>query len=384
MVVRDYLKTSLIVMYKTIYNTLYTIMTHVKKHNDKKAVFILSRSKDIEGNSYYIYEELLNQLDGVKIHLVYTENKMNLNLFKELFTICNARYLILDDYYLPIYLVKPNKRLKVIQLWHAAGAFKKFGYSTIGTQFGPADNYLKLIPIHSNYTHVYVSSKNIIPFYAEAFNMSMHNIYPLGIPRIDLFKNEQQIAQIKNKLFTEYPLLKDDKSINILIAPTYRAGGIQKESSFNISSIISNFITDINKDVKIIFKAHPYMSKIELVNLEKNPNVVIANKYEINEWMLVSDAFITDYSSSIFDFALLERPIAHYVPDIDDYTKNRGLYQSIEEISDGAILRDEENLVHWINTRKSNEHYNTSRMVHVNFDHTENVAKKIVSHFIYS
>lgn len=384
MVVRDYLKTSLIGMYKIIYKTLYTIMTNVKRTKNKKAVFILSRSKQIEGNLHFIYEELLNQLDGVEIHLVYTENKMNLNLFKELFTICNARYLIVDDYYLPIYLIKPNKRLKVIQLWHAAGAFKKFGYSTIGTPFGPTENYLKLIPVHSNYTHVYVSSKNIIPFYAEAFNMSMNNIYPLGIPRIDLFSNEKLIKKIRNKLYTEYPILKDDCPINILIAPTYRADGVQKESDLNISSIINELIADIKKDVQIIFKAHPYMPIKELVSLEKHPNVVIAKKHAINEWMLVADAFITYYSSSVFDFALLEKPLAHFVPDIDDYTTNRGFYQNIEEISDGAILLDEEQLIHWINSREKNEHYNTSRMVRFNFDHTENVAKQIVSHFIFS
>lgn len=359
-------------------------MTRIKKHNNKKAVFILSRGKELEGNLQYIYQELIKQLDGVKIHFVYTENRMDLKLFSEVAMISNAQYLILDDYYLPVYLIKPNKRLKIVQLWHAAGAFKKVGYSTIGTRFGPKNTYLKLIPIHSNYTHVYVSSKNVVPFYAEAFNMSESNIYPLGIPRIDLFKNKNQITQVISKLSMEYPMIKDRKYINILVAPTYRAEGTQKESDIDIVGILCNVMKNIRDDIRIFFKAHPYMPKKEIVKLESKANVTVISKYSINEWMLIADAFITDYSSSIFDFSLLERPFAHFVPDIDEYRMNRGFYQDIETISDGTIITEQESLVNWINARSKDEHLDTSRMVHFNFDNTKDVSKKIVTHFIYS
>lgn len=384
MTARNYVKKIFITFYKALFKTYYSLMTRIKKHNNKKAVFVLSRGRELEGNLQCIYQELTKQLDGVKIHFVYTENRMDLKLFSDVAVISDAQYLILDDYYLPVYLIKPNKRLKIIQLWHAAGAFKKFGYSTIGTRFGPKDTYLELIPIHSNYTHVYVSSKNVVPFYAEAFNMSESNIYPLGIPRIDLFNNKNQITQVVSKLSMEYPVIEDRKYINILVAPTYRAGGIQRESDFNIVDIISNMMKYISDDVRIFFKAHPYMPKKEMAVLEDQPNVIIISKYSINEWMLIADAFITDYSSSIFDFSLLERPFAHFVPDIDDYKMNRGFYQDIEKISDGTVITDQESLVNWINSREQDEHFDTSRMVHHNFDNTKDVSKKIVTHFIYS
>src|SRR5699024_5949284 len=116
--------------------------------------------------------------------------KMNLSMLKDIKLISNAKYLILDDYYLPIYMIKPTRHLKVIQLWHAAGAFKKFGYSTVGTKFGPNHSYLKVVPVHSHYTHVYVSTENVIQDYAEAFNMSPSHIFPYGIPRADLFSQQ--------------------------------------------------------------------------------------------------------------------------------------------------------------------------------------------------
>jgi CDP-ribitol ribitolphosphotransferase len=42
--------------------------------------------------------------------------------------------------------------------------------------------------------------------------------------------------------------------------------------------------------------------------------------------MLVSDVLVTDYSSAIFEFSLLERPMAFFAPDLAAYERERGLY----------------------------------------------------------
>lgn len=361
------------------YKTLVTL----KPIDDHKCVIVSSRNNRLEGNLHFIYRELLSEFEGVKIHFVYTKNKMNLNLFKEIFLFSDAKYLILDDYFLSIYLIKPKKNMKIIQLWHAAGALKKFGHSTIGTRFGPNRNYLKVIPIHSNYTHVYVSSQNIVPYYAEAFNMSEDNIYPLGIPRTDLFFKENEKNEIISSLYNDYPELKKCSKVKILIAPTYRAKGPYKESEIDFIKILKDISRKINNNVKILFKPHPYVETHQLDELRNLTNIfLVDNKYFINEWMLISDAFITDYSSSVFEFSLLHKPICHFVPDIKEYTKNRGFYQQLEEVSDGKIIENKEELIQWINERVKGECFDTSRMVDYNFDKLENVSKIIVNHFV--
>src|SRR5699024_1141890 len=128
-----------------------------------------------------------------------------------------------------------RNNLKIIQLWHAAGAFKKFGYSTVGTKFGPHPLYLKLVPIHSNYTHVYVSSKNVVHDYAEAFNMHPSRIFSYGVPRIDLLNRKQDMERIKSLIMDDNPLLKNEKKIRVLIAPTYRADGSSTESGLDFT-----------------------------------------------------------------------------------------------------------------------------------------------------
>lgn len=370
-----------IMIYKVLLRATYRVISIAKKHDTNKVVISISRSKELEGNLEYIYSEITKQLPKVKIHLVYGENKMNLKLFREIILLSDAHYLILEDYYLPVYLIKPKKNLKVIQLWHAAGAFKKFGYSTIGTKFGPNIDYLKYVPIHSNYTHVYVSSEKVVDFYAEAFNMSSAAIYPFGVPRIDLFKESNKIHEVKNKIRTDYPDLKRNL-INIIIAPTYRAKGSQNESSFNMTDSIIKISKEVNNNVCIIFKAHPYIDIEEIALLQQSKNIVIADSYSINEWMLIADAFITDYSSSIFEFALLKKPLAHFIPDADEYENNRGFYQPIKTISIGEILLNTKQVVEWINARESNEFFDTTKMIDCNFDYTDDISKRIVSHFI--
>lgn len=376
------LKRIYISFYKFLLNLVYQLFSFVLRNDKNKVVISIYRDSKLSGNLQYIHDEILKQLPGAKVHLIYSKNKMNLHLFKEIIMISNTSYLVLDDYYLPIYLVKPKKRLKVIQLWHAAGAFKKFGYSTIGTKFGPTERYLKQVPIHSNYTHVYVSSDRVVKFYAEAFNMSIKNIYPLGIARIDMFNDQQRCALIKNQLQAKYSKLQTDNTVNILIAPTYRAKGSHVESTMEIVDALIEISNKIKSNKLIIFKPHPYMSEEEMIKLKQSENILIANQHSINEWMLVSDVFITDYSSSIFEFALLKKPIAHFVPDYDQYKRNRGFYEDLHVISDGIILRNTLELLQWIEARKKNENFNTSRMINYNFSHTTNVSQKIVKHFL--
>ncbi|MGX8694635.1 MAG: CDP-glycerol glycerophosphotransferase family protein, partial [Methanobrevibacter sp.] len=59
----------------------------------------------------------------------------------------------------------------------------------------------------------------------------------------------------------------------------------------------------------------------------------------IEEMFLVSDILITDYSSVMFDYAILDRPIFLYTYDMEEYRdKLRGIYFDIEELSPGPIL----------------------------------------------
>lgn len=367
--------------FKNLYQASYFVLSSITPLDENKVVLVVSRSQAIEGNLKYIRDELTIQKPTAKIHLITSVNKMNLKLFKELFTLAGARYLIIDDYFLPLYLIKPAKSMKVIQLWHAAGAFKMFGHSTVDKKFGPDKDYLKIIPIHANYTHVYVSSSNIVKHYAEAFNMPEENIFPLGVPRTDLFANTNEIVNAVKKITAGYPSLSTDKTI-ILFAPTYRAGKKQKESDVDFIGTLTRLSKDLDADKLIVYKPHPYLLPESADRLKNLDNIIVAKDFTINEWMLTADAFITDYSSAIIEYAILKKPLAHYVPDLDEYKTGRGLYYPIEEISDGEIIQDYSRLSSWINNRQKNESWDTQKMISFNFSGTSRVAERITKHFL--
>lgn len=368
-------------IYKVIFQFCYTAMTIFRPIQQNKVVIPLYRHKILEGNIKAVYEELKKTQPQLEFKFIIPNNKMNLRQFKEIAYISNAKYILLDDYYLPVYLIQPRKGTKIVQLWHAAGAFKKFGYSTVDTKFGPSSSYLKMIPIHSHYTHVFVSSKNVVPYYAEAFNMSKDHIFPIGVPRIDFFADEKLVKEIKQKVLKSMTK-EQQQMVKILVAPTYRAENSYRESDLDMVEEILAISKEIEKDKLIIFVGHPYIDQSKFERLQKQSNIIVSSHFSTNDWMLLADAFVTDYSSAIFEFALLHKPLAHYVPDLEEYKKSRGLYSEIEAISDGIILQKRTQLIEWINDRKAREHFDTSRMVHYNFSKTEKITKAIVEQIV--
>jgi CDP-ribitol ribitolphosphotransferase len=69
---------------------------------------------------------------------------------------------------------------------------------------------------------------------------------------------------------------------------------------------------------------------------------------DINRLMLVSDVMITDYSSAIFEFALLGRPIGFFAPDLDAYQRERGFYFDYRATVPGPVFTETEELATWL------------------------------------
>ncbi len=70
------------------------------------------------------------------------------------------------------------------------------------------------------------------------------------------------------------------------------------------------------------------------------------NKTSTYDLMFVSDVLITDYSSVIFEYALLNKPIIFYCPDHTEY--DRDFYLNFPDDLAGEFVTDPENLAHAI------------------------------------
>lgn len=191
------------------------------------------------------------------------------------------------------------------------------------------------------FDYIIIQGKKEEPILKRAWRLNGENLYNVGLPRNDelVFSDEDKITTIRKTL--GIPL---NKKV-ILYAPTFRE--YSKDSGLStyldIPFNFSKWEKQFGDRYVFLMTAHYEIAK--LVNLPKNSNFVInAFKYPyINDLMLVSDILISDYSSIIFDYSILGRPIIAYAYDYDRYIKERGIYSGYESLfSDGVIKKEEE------------------------------------------
>ena len=336
---------------KYLVQTVYAVSHLCPVQN--RVVFATNRTTQLLDNFKFIDEELSRQ--GLNYKRVYLLKKMGtgfvgrldylLHLLESTYYLATSKFFVIDDFYFPVYVIQPRKGTEVVQAWHACGAFKKFGYSILDKEYGADNNYVKYIPIHQNYAHVLVSSKEVIPYYAEAFNMDSARIRPLGIPRTDLFFKEELKQVAIEKVYKAFPALKGKKLV--LYAPTFR-GATQADMHMNIPFELDQVLASLGEDVVLGLKMHPFVK--DLPDLEGYKNAMDLSCYpEVNDLLLVAECLITDYSSLVFEYALLERPIIFYAHDRETYMKERDFYYDYLSFIPGPLVETTTELIEALN-----------------------------------
>ena len=186
-----------------------------------------------------------------------------------------------------------------------------------------------------------VSGEYEIEIYKKSFNIISSSILKSGLPRNDTLYNtsEQEIIALKKKLG-----LANDKKI-ILYAPTWRDSN-DGGTSYVIAPPIhmDKWQELLQDDYIVLFRTHPYTNK--LLGISFNNFVFDYTNYpDINDLLKISDILISDYSATIFDFAVLERPILCFAYDYADYSLHRGFAMNLKEEMPGGIIETETDLL---------------------------------------
>lgn len=333
------------------------ILCMVLKMKENRILFLSDVRDVLDGNLKFIYD-MLEDEKCEKVLSLKKDRKAKRKIKEKLklvYYLATSKYVLLDDYSRMISIMKVRKGQEVCQLWHGAGAFKKFGYS----RQDKTKSWKDKINGHRNYTKAMVSADQIRWCYAEGFGMDIENVKATGMARTDIFFNQEYIRQKREELYQEYPYLKDKKVI--LFAPTYR--GVSLKHSYydyeelDVEKIYQEFA---NENYIFLFKWHPghyyQMQKQGIIpyDLEKYENFFydFSDKRDINELLLITDVLITDYSSVIFDYALLNKPVVYFVYDYDVYQQDRGLYFELEDYIYGDTAKTSEELIDAIQNAK--------------------------------
>lgn len=239
------------------------------------------------------------------------------HMLKQMYHIATSKMVIIDTYCIPVSILNQRKDLIVIQIWHALGAFKKFGYSILDQEEGSSSKIAHLMKMHYNYTYVLTSSEYTLPFFSEAFHVSKEQMKVFPLPKIDLLLDENKKQDIIHRIYEKYPRLKNTHKKKIVYVPTFR-----KNDNQNLYRAIQDLINYIDYEkYEFIIKTHP------LTTFQINDERVIEDKiFDSLEFFHIADIIVTDYSAVLFEAIMLDKPIYFYAFDYEQYAKNRSFY----------------------------------------------------------
>lgn len=266
-----------------------------------------------------------------------------------------AKVTFLDEYYLAAYANKPRKGCRLVQLWHGCGAFKRFSYSVKDSPWGLESELFEKYRVHKSYTDIIASSEYIIPVYNEAFNADEGVVKALGTPRTDVYFDREFISRQKKLLLERFPALEGKKIV--LWAPTLRGNNVQ--SSFTQKAI--DFLSlkkELGDGYALLVKLHPRVSSALSFSDEEKKELSgflfdISKGTDIATALCASDIVITDYSSLIFEYSILSRPMIFYAYDLEDYEAQRSFYYSYESFVPGKIVKESRELASAIKSAES-------------------------------
>jgi len=206
-----------------------------------------------------------------------------------------------------------------------------------------------------NYVISASSDKKLLDITSSVFKFPLEKIITTGYPRNDiLFSNDPQLVK---ELKIKYQIPNHIERV-ILYAPTYRERKFEKEP-FNNEEIVK--LSDYCEETDTIFLIKVHINE-KIINYKYHNNIkVIRKDTDIQELLLISDMLITDYSSVICDYLLLERPILLYTYDYDNYINHRGIYYNhLEDIAPGPLIYSASELFNAIkNTKEIEKQYRT-------------------------
>lgn len=344
-------KVGQILMFRIVFPLGYKHYIKGKKIKRKKAVFVEVRFDEITDSFRLVYDRM--KADGFDVHEQFIENikpgkwgyiKRCLRMLED---ISDAHYVFLNDACNVTSCIPLRKGTKIYQLWHACGAFKKFGMSTAELIFGDNRKSLEKYPNYGNLSYVTVSSPEVIWAYEEAMNLkdTKTQVVATGVSRTDVFYDQHFIEQSKAAVYSVCPAAENKKII--LYAPTFR-GRVAKAESPDCLDIPA-MKRALGDEYVLLIKHHPFVKQPPVVPEDCADFAMdVTKSLEIDQLLCASDVCISDYSSLIFEYSLFERPMIFFAYDLDDYFDWRGFYYNYDELTPGPVVKETEEIIDYI------------------------------------
>ena len=188
--------------------------------------------------------------------------------------------------------------------------------------------------LHRYYDLVVTSGEASRQPWSAAFRTPLDRVLALGTPRTDGLVDEAALAAARARLLSNYPMLVGRRVV--LYAPTFRGRGRDKRVAGAIDARALR--AALPGEFALTLKTHPNLDA--RAESTAGYDVVFEPTSELNELFAIADILVTDYSSSIFEWALLRRPLVLLVGDLDAYERDPGLYLDYRHEMIGTQVSD--------------------------------------------
>lgn len=345
---------------------VFRFLMPIRKH---KITFISITQDQPTQDFKLLYDALMKEgCYDIHLNLIVYEHSLRSNILylfnciKQLYEINTSKLIIIND---NNYVITKFKRpgTSVLQLWHACGAVKKFG-NQIEREY----------PIQ-HYDYVVANAAYWKKPYQEAFGVRQDQVIVTGMPRLDRLCSPQQIQRYKRQFFQKYPNLTNKKIV--LYAPTFRGNIIKglRYEGLDLNALLDH----IPQDYVVVYKLHPLLKDINMRSDERLINGFHESLYML---MCASDVLISDYSSILFDYALLDKKIISYAPDIESYNDTIGFNLDYRKQMPLGVCESEEQVYAMLQNLEEFDHQAIKKfrdlfMTHQDGKNTERVVKHI-------
>ena len=333
---------------KGVFNLIYRVRSRAPRQNE---VAFLSRQTNTPSFDFVQLARDFEQRGWKTTMLLKKVTKRNLvsyaaHVMREIGLLARCKVAILDRYDPVVSLIDfscepaddvpagmhdefPCEPL-VIQLWHAFGAYKKFGYQSVGTREGHTAEVTDVFNIHRNYSWIVCSGEGSREAFAEAFNYPVARVVALDRPEYD------ELVSMRSELHDGAHADGNRDAFTVLMAPTLRKSKASAHPFRDLYENATVFQQELatagsGASIELTWSFHPLEAGLPAPG-------------NASQELLAADCVVTDYSSIVYEAYLLGKPVAFYVADLDSYLVSPGLNVNPAEICPGICARTEEEL----------------------------------------
>lgn len=216
---------------------------------------------------------------------------------------------------------------KYIMLWHGGIALKRIEKDA---KHELGLNYLFKAKKDSRICDLMVSGCDFQTWLLRESFWYKGEILEKGIPRSDIFFKKEKFQEIRARVCEKYGIPQTNSIV--LYAPTFRKDRSLEPYSIDWKRALPELRKHFNNsEVTVFLRLHPNMIHKDVTPLMTDPAIINATRYhDMQELLCAADMLITDYSSSMFDMSMLNKPCILYATDIEQY--NRGYYFKFNEL----------------------------------------------------